>query len=292
MNPHSIVVGTAGADSGNTAVEWAAREAQLRRRPLHIVHVLEWSPDEAREAGGSSYVERVWSASEALTGAARRRALEVAPEADVTVGTLVGHPAARLLEVADSVELMVLGCRGRGGFAGLRLGSVSQRVATHASCPVAVVRGRPHADGPVVAGVDDSAAADHVLETAFEAAAARLASLVVVRSFEPAIQLWVASVSPAEIATPEQDAAERGRVEEQLASWRGKFPEVPVEIVLTHDGIAGALVDASSSARLVTVGSHGRGAIRGALLGSTGLHLLHHADCPVLVARPRGDREF
>jgi nucleotide-binding universal stress UspA family protein len=287
MKPRAIVVGAAGAESSNQVIDWAAGEARLRGRPLRIVHVLEWDQDEARAAGGSTYVERVWSTSTAMTDTAVRRVRDVEPEVDVTAETLVGHPAARLLDAARDAELMVVGYRGRGGFAGLRLGSVSRRVATHAPCPVVVVRGRPRPDGPVVAGVDDSPAADQVLDAAFTAAVARTESLVVVRSYAPAMQLWVASVRAADVATPEQDAAARALVEEQLAPWRGKFPEVPVEIRLTHDAIAPVLARAAAEARLLVVGSHGRGPIRGALLGSTGLHLLGHAECPVLIARGR-----
>jgi nucleotide-binding universal stress UspA family protein len=275
MKHRGIVAATAGADSGNTAVAWAAGEARRRRLPLGIVHVLEWNAAEAREAGGSTYVERVWAASAATTDAAIRCARDAAPEVDVTAETLVGHPAARLLEIARDAELMVLGYRGRGGFAGLRLGSVGQRVATHAACPVTVVRGRPSTDGPIVAGVDDSPAADQVLATAFTAANARAARLVVVRSLPH-----------------DGDAAAPALLEKQLAPWLEEFPDVAVETRLTHDDIAPTLVSASSGAQLVTVGSRGRGTIRGALLGSTGLHLLRHADCPVLVAHPgAGDRQ-
>jgi nucleotide-binding universal stress UspA family protein len=274
-----------GYGSGDLAVEWAAREARLRRRPLHIAHILEWDGDEARAAIGSTYVERVWSASAAITDAAVRHARDAEPEVDVTADTFVGQPADRLLELAREAELMVVGYRGRGGFAGLRLGSVGQRVATRAPGPVVVVRGRPRPDGVVVAGIDDSPAADQVLDAAFAAAAARTAGLVVVRSYAPAVQVWVASVRSADIATTEPDATARAVVEEQLAPWRDKFPEVPVEIRLTRDAIVPVLVGATAEAQLVVVGSRGRGPIRGALPGSTGLHLLRHAECPVLVAR-------
>jgi nucleotide-binding universal stress UspA family protein len=274
MKHRAIVVGTAGGGSGTNAVAWAAREARLRRRPLRIVHVLEWNPAEARESAGSTYVERVWASSTATTDAAIRHVRDLAPEVDVTADTLVGHPAARLLEIAHDAELLVLGYRGRGGFAGLRLGSAGQRVATHASGPVAVVRGHPSPDGPVVAGVDGSAAADHVLDSAFTAAGVRAARLIVVRS-----------------VAADRDAADGDLLHEQLAPWRDKFPDVAVETLLTHDDIAPTLVSASAGAQLVMVGSRGRGAIRGALLGSTGLHLLQHAECPVLLARPcAGDR--
>ncbi len=64
---------------------------------------------------------------------------------------------------------------------------------------------------------------------------------------------------------------------------------MPVEVVLTHESAAAALVSASGRARLVIVGSHGRGVVAGALLGSAGLQLLHHADCPVLIAHEPAD---
>lgn len=90
--------------------------------------------------------------------------------------------------------------------------------------------------------------------------------------------------------TPAQDDTERAQLVDQLAPWRRKYPDVPVEVVLTHDGAAAALVDASTRAQLVVVGSHGRGTIRGTLLGSASLQLLHHADCPVMIVRPHRDR--
>jgi nucleotide-binding universal stress UspA family protein len=271
MDPHAVVAGTAGNDFG-TVVDWAAGEAWRRRRPLRIVHVLEWNSGQARESGDGSYVERVWSAAAASTNAAARRARDLAPGLEVRADTLAGHPAPRLLDLAREADLVVVGHRGSGGFAGLRLGSVGLRVATHASCPVAVVRGRAAPDGPVVAAVDDTPAADQVLDTAFPAAAGRTAALIVVRA----------------PATPVQrDAAELDRLREQLATWRQKFTEVPVEIRLIHESIAPALIEVSAEAQLVIVGSRGRGTLRGALLGSTGRQLLQHADCPVLIARPR-----
>ncbi len=68
----------------------------------------------------------------------------------------------------------------------------------------------------------------------------------------------------------------------------GALPTAIPRRVSNSDRTAPALTSASSGAQLVVVGSHGRGPIRGALLGSTGLHLLRHAECPVLVARGHG----
>jgi nucleotide-binding universal stress UspA family protein len=288
MDPRAVVVGTAGAGSGTIAVEWAADEAQRRRRPLRIVHILEWHPDEGPASAGNSYVERVWASASAMTYAACHQVRSRAPGLPVKADILIGHPATWLLELAPGADLIVLGHRGGGGFAGLRLGSVSQRVALHAPCPVAVIRDRPHPGGPVVAGADDSPAADHVLDTAFAAAATRAARLVVVRASGPVIPLLPAHARPAEVNVAEQDGAELERLRERLAPWRRKFPQIRADVEVTRDSVAPALIEASTRAQLVIVGSRGRGAVRGALLGSTGRQLLRHAECPVLVTRPRG----
>lgn len=286
MKTRPVIVGTDGTENSKAAVVWAAREAQRRGLPLRIAHVFEWDWEEYRYSVGNEYIDVSRQLAEAVVNNASRQAHAVAPKIAIETDTLIGHAAARLLDIAGQADLMVLGHRGRGGFAGLRLGSVSQRVATHAPCSVLVIRGRDDLDGPVVAGVDDSPSADHVLEAAFEAAATHGTALSVVRSYLPPIPLWLENVRPSDVETPEQDDAELARVEEQLAPWRAKFPDVAVEILLTHDGAASALVGASHCAQLVVVGSRGRGTVRGALLGSAGLQLLHHAECPVLIARP------
>jgi len=92
----------------------------------------------------------------------------------------------------------------------------------------------------------------------------------------------------ADAPAPEADQQESAKLQAQLAPWREKYPDVPVEAVLTHHGIAGELVEASHRAQLVVVGSRGDGAVTGTMLGSTGLQLLHHADCPVYIVRSNG----
>lgn len=52
---------------------------------------------------------------------------------------ITGHPAEHLLRLASDAALVVLGARGRGGFAGMLIGSVSQTVLHHADCPVAII---------------------------------------------------------------------------------------------------------------------------------------------------------
>ncbi|MCM4084398.1 universal stress protein [Paractinoplanes hotanensis] len=287
MVNRQIIVGTDGAGTSGAAVDWAAHEAQRRRVPLRIFHAFDWDWGEHRLDAGVEETEAARLLAETVVVSAFDRAREVAPDITIETDMLIGPAVPRLLEVSRGAELLVVGNRGRGGFAGLLLGSVSQRVATHALCPVVVVRGRHSVTGgPIAAGVDHSRAADLVLQNAFTAASEQGCSLAVIRAYEPVIPLSLSPAASRTVAIPSQDEAEQARLEARLAPWRAKYPEVPVDEVISHESAASALVKASHQARLVVVGSRGRGLITGGLLGSTGLQLLHHAECPVHIARP------
>ncbi|WP_203840949.1 universal stress protein [Winogradskya humida] len=260
-----IVAGTDGTASGEAAVRWAAREAARRDTTLRILY---------------AYDEHHLAAP--VLDAAVVQARAAAPFAiRIEAVAVAGDPVPALLAIEDAA-LIVLGNRGRGGFASLLLGSVSQRVATYARTPVVVVRGRSGMPGPIVAGVDDSDSAEAVLETAFSAAAGRGAPLAAVRGVSFAA---VGASPPAGV--PEREREETERLEAQLAPWRDRFPDVDAEAVVSPDGAAAVLVAVSHSARLMIVGSRGHGTVTNALLGSTGMQLLHHAGCPVLIVRGR-----
>jgi nucleotide-binding universal stress UspA family protein len=287
MKDTGIVVGTDGTASSHAAVRWAAREAVRRDVPLRVVHAFEWNWPGARYNIGSDFIDVAREKAEAVTAAAIAQAQAAAPAVTVQGEDALGNPTAQLLAAAAGASLMVLGNRGRGGFASLLLGSVSQRVATHARCPVVIVRGRTDAiDGPIVVGVDESDAADDVLGTAFELASARECALVAVRTFVPAVPLWIGEVPAADAEAAERAAQQQARLDDQLAGWHEKYPRVPVESLVSYESSPAVLVEASGGAQLVVVGSHGHGSVAGTLLGSTGLQLLHHADCPVLITRP------
>jgi len=292
MRTKEILVGTDGTAASHAAVRWAAREAQRRGLPLRIVYAFDWQWEAARYDAGTEHLDVARQLADAVV-AAREQALAVAPTVRVELDTLISNPAPGLLAAAEEdVELLVVGSRGRGGFASLLLGSVSQRVATHAPCPVVVVRGRGDVtEGPIAVGVDDSPATDHVLATAFEAAASRDTGLAAIRAYLPPTSLWMADVPAVAVDLPQDDTAEHERLEELLAPWRQKYPKVPVKVTVSHDGPAAILADVSHEAQLVVVGSRGHGTITGVLLGSVGAQLLHHADCPVLIDRSPAKEE-
>jgi nucleotide-binding universal stress UspA family protein len=140
----TIVVGVDGSDGGAAALEFAAGEAVLRNARLRIVAA--WQVPIA--AYGTGFAPALDPQS---LDAFRVRAEQVADDASATAKTLQpsaeiealavqGQPADVLLAQADDAELIIVGRRGLGGFKSLLLGSVSQQVVQHATCPVVVVQ--------------------------------------------------------------------------------------------------------------------------------------------------------
>lgn len=290
METKEIVVGTDGSGWSTTAVRWAAREAHRRDMPLRIVVAYDWQWQAARYGGAQELRNQAEARAEATVNTAVLQARGVAPELAVHPVTTVGEPTPALLDAAKDAALLVVGNRGHGGFGSLMLGSVGQRVATHASCPVVVVRGERQAvDGPIVVGADGSPSSNDAVGVAFQLAAERGCPLIAIRAYEPPSPPWGVNAQPIVYDTAERNALEHKSLTESLSPWREKFPEVQVEELVAHGAAARVLVGVSHTAQLVVVGTRGHGSFTGTLLGSVGLQLLHHADCPVLInRRPAG----
>ncbi|MFG1664953.1 universal stress protein [Streptomyces sp. Y7] len=126
-----VVLAVDGSPMGERAVTFAFAEAALRKAPILAVHA--WLPDYAPAGTGVESVERLLA--QALAGHTEKY-----PDVVVSQQVLSGEPRETLIEASKNAQLMVVGARGRGGFAGLLLGSVSQAVLHHAHCPVTVVR--------------------------------------------------------------------------------------------------------------------------------------------------------
>jgi nucleotide-binding universal stress UspA family protein len=283
---NTICVGVDGSPAGQTALAWATGEAARRGAELVVLHAYDWRVTGALTQVGAEYAELARAAADALVAAAVEWAGAAAPGIPVRGEAVLGPPNRTLVAASSKYDLTVLGNRGRGGFASLLLGSVSQHLAMHAAGPVVVVRGRAEADdhGPVVVGVDAAPISERTVRAGFEAAAARGTELVAVRAFA---QRYVPEV---DLAVGVEESGQRRREEQRrlvddLEPWRLTYPAVPVRCVAVEGEPAEVLIGLSGSAQLVVVGARGHGGFAGLVLGSTGLHLLHHAACPVLVAR-------
>jgi nucleotide-binding universal stress UspA family protein len=143
----TIVVGWDGSAPSQRAVAWAAEEAAARAAVLEVV--VGWQVTTLHSAVPhdlgyvpplSAYEELAATEAEAGVALARESTGGRLPADQVRARPMHRLAARALLEAADGAALVVVGSRGRGGFAGLVLGSTSDQVARHASCPVVVVR--------------------------------------------------------------------------------------------------------------------------------------------------------
>jgi nucleotide-binding universal stress UspA family protein len=285
-----ILVGVDGSASSKVAVAWAARDAALRGAPLTLVHVLappvamtfpetpmlpgymEW-----QEEQGKRFIQDAFKVVEQSTGPGGP------PQVDSQ--TVIGSTVPTLVDLSKEAVMLVAGSRGHGWLHRSLMGSVSSNLVRHAHCPVAVIHdagpSMPHPSGaPVVVGVDGSSVSDVATAVAFAEASFRGVELVAVYAWHDAHVFDVPGID----VTAMQNDGER-ILAEQLAGWQERNPDVTVRRVVVCDRPADQLIEQSHAARLVVVGSHGRGGFAGMLLGSVSMAVVQSVRIPVIVAR-------
>ena len=131
-----IVVGVDGSTGADAALAWAADEARLRNAHLEVVYTFAYpikgEVPLPQEVDSQLIAEAQAVLDDSLAGADLEGT-------DLEARFERGSAAVRLVEIAQGADLLVVGSRGRGGFAGLLLGSVSQQCAHHAPCPIVIV---------------------------------------------------------------------------------------------------------------------------------------------------------
>ncbi|MBR8639900.1 universal stress protein [Streptomyces tuirus] len=295
MSTLPVIAAVDGSDDSLRALEWALDAARRRSAPLRVVHVRQYAlwaqpqvlavmPPDPQE---DPVLDRIRTHLEDRTGLP-----------DTEYLGLEGAPSAVLPEQSASAQLLVLGSRGRGGFASLLLGSNSMAAARDAECPVVVVprAGREvhgeAAAGPgprVVVGLKVDGPDEATVEFAFAEAARRGARLQAVAAYPWPAQPWM---MPGELPPPivDQDVIEdetRVLAEGFLGPYRERHPDVPTETVAAAGDAAGHLVAASRDADLVVVGRHRRHLLAPArMMGSVTQAVLLHAASPVAVIPP------
>lgn len=187
-----IIVGIDDSPAAQVAVRWAARDAELRKIPLTLVHAV--SPEVA-----------TWLEVPLPPGVLRWQqdhgrhliddALKVVEQASLRAGPPTVHseivPAAAvptLVDMSKDAVLMVVGCLGSGRWPGRLLGSVSSGLLRHAHCPVVIIHDEdsvmPHPQqAPVLVGVDGSSASELATAIAFDEASRRNVDLVALHAW-------------------------------------------------------------------------------------------------------------
>ncbi len=284
----TVIVGYDGSDAAGRALAWGVREAELIGWPVRVVQ--SWrDPALAVSPYAAAWVD--------LDTARRELDAQLAEVADkvrsehpgvhLTTEVSASAPVDALLDAAGEGDLLVVGARGRGGFLGLALGSVSGRVARRATGPVVVVRPDPAhpdgTDGPVLVAVDGTDASRAALRWAAAEAERRgsgLTALLAWTFLEPQGPQGRQSFDAA-YGAPQAEEALATIVREVL----GDEPTVAVEQTAVCDLAPAAILEAAAGAQLVVVGAHGTRGPGVLGLGSVSQQVLQHAAGPVAVIR-------
>ena len=302
-SPTGIVVGIDGSEQSNCALIWAAREAKARKLPLHLVTAYTVPIFAASGLdGGYATVDDdvIRQGAEAVLRESAAKVAHLDIEMDARVEN--GDAAGVLLELSETAELLVFGSRGRGGFIGRLLGSVSSALPAHAKCPTVTVPlscAKRFEDTPeggdtrekvqkvVSVGVDGSDQARYAVLLAAEQAVRNGSTLRIICAVQPYTGSLAWMPAPvdreslfAEIQT-QLDAGEK---------WlKSHFPTLQIQLDLIEGSAVESLVQATETSELVVMGTRGRGGFAGMMLGSTTEGVRHHAKGPIMVVRDKDD---
>ena len=280
MKTRPIAVGLDGSSESAAAARWALAEGARWRCP--VVAVVAWDflqqAHPAQAAAFDPHYDKD-DASDALlswledaVGNDAAERFERRPVLDL--------PAQALLATGDTSSMLVVGARGAGGFAGLRLGSVADGVVRHPHVPTVVVTGPGNDGGRVVVGVDGSIGGTGALRWAAAEAQVRGVALEVLHA-------WPSSRLPLWSMVPDASVVDRVRAESEAVVHRAAdtVSDTVADVVTTsiEGSPAQHLLEASATASVVVVGCRGLGSVAGAVLGSVSRQVVHHSSCPVAV---------
>ncbi|MER5794179.1 universal stress protein [Streptomyces sp. NPDC001980] len=300
MSAAPVIAAADGSDDSLRALDWAVQAARQRDAPLRVVHVRQYAawgqpdvlvagePDEGGDPVLDEVRDRLSTGGVGLT---------------VEYVAMEGVPSALLPELGADAQLLVLGSRGRGGFASLLLGSNGMAAARDAACPVVVVPrpGRevheelPAEPGPrVVVGLDVDSPDDATLAFAFAETDRRGARLQVIAAYPWPVQSWFAAgeLVPPAVDQDEVEQETRTLAEGFLAPHLKDRPNLRADVLALPGDAAGLLVSASKDAALVVVGRHRRRLLAPArMMGSVTHAVLLHAAAPIAVVPPSPPQE-
>lgn len=261
------------------ALEWAIAAANVRSCPLRIVHVTEGGPQHPEES------------SSGLAALSEAQAFAGGATVPVSTHLLSGDPGEVLVAESEKAELVVVASHGHSRMHDAFINSVSLHTAMHARCPVIVTRpyrpsipdGPGMAAGRILVGVNGSPLSMAAVDFAFAEAERHGVGLTALHTWVQPVASGHDSLVPLATDLEALQAENEAMLSEALAGARSQYPDVDVREYTLQSTAGAALIDASMGARLVVIGSRGRGPVAGLLLGSVSQAVLHHAGCPVAV---------
>ena len=308
-----VLVGVDGSAPSLHALDWAVAEANQLGWPVHIVCAYSLPSFTAASLdGGYAALDdsAILEGAKGVLEEAKQRAERAGASATATVTT--GDAAGVLVEMSRDYGLVVVGTRGRGGFTGRLLGTVSSALPAHSHCPTVVVpyMGEdgtrstisPVADDAglepvhqrplfpirrIVVGADGSPTAELALQIAIKQAKLWDCELVAVAGVPVGSRAGMLSWLPAAV----DHEAVLADVAEGLNVIIDRLlidhPGMNVRRIVLDGTGAELLTEFSTACDLVIVGSRGRGGFAGLLLGSPSQAVLNHAKSPVMVVTKR-----
>ena len=281
MKGRGILVCVDGSPQSDAAVLWAAQEAATRRLPMTLIYVVvpvvvTW-PVRYLEAG---YRQQQEVHAKRVIALAQDTVQGVVDCSDLEVRTEVrhGNAVAELVAASKAATMTVSGSRGLGAIGAGLLGSVSRGLLHYARSPVAVIHGAPKPDErtrPVLLGIDGSPASEAATGLAFDEASRRGVGLI-------ALHAW-SDVSP--VIGDWRDYEEKASeiLAERLSGFQAQYPNVHVWRRVVCDRPAKWLIEESTQAQLIVLGSRGRGGFARLLLGSVSTKVAESSSTPVIV---------
>jgi nucleotide-binding universal stress UspA family protein len=281
------VVGVDESDGAAEALSWAVAEAELDSAEVTAILAWDWMDQHHRvgELFDPSYGE-----------ADARQALATCIEAAlgerggrVATRVVCDLPAPALLAASAQADLLVVGARGSGGFAGLLLGSVAQQCLHQSARPIAIIRPgsswRQADVARIVVAVDGSDTARHALRWAVDEARRRSAVLDVVNVWRLPFVGWT-PYGHLKIDANDYEHESQQILRDAIAA--ADTDGVTVNPISQRSAPVSGILEVADGADLLVAGSRGRGAFERTLFGSVATQLSHHAPGPLVVVPPSG----
>lgn len=268
MGSGQILVGVDDSPQASAAVKWAAREAQLHKASMTLVHVI--TPGSHTPWAGvpkypdHSLLHREKMAAYQTLDRAQRTAMDAIGPGDglrVHHEVLMGPVAQTLAACAQHADLLAVGCRNHNLLARTFLRSTSSALIHHAQCAVAFIHNgdspttRSPKD-PVLVGIDGSPASEPALAVAFDEASRRGVDLIAFHSWDDEGPIAFGRPGHAPVDWAGLNDEEQRVLGEQLGGWSDRYPEVSVRKIVATERPVPGLLRWAQKAQLLVLGSH------------------------------------